>query len=60
MNKQLEFEFNRATKNTYRFQEKTLIDPLIWMLDVQKALFGGQTSKKMRVMGRGSEAVLKG
>ena len=47
--KQLEFEFERATKNTYRFQEKTLADPVIGTLYVQKALFGGQTPKKVRV-----------
>ena len=49
MNKQLEFEFERATKNTYRFQEKTFTDPVIGTLYVQKALFGGQTPKKVKV-----------
>ena len=36
MNKQLEFEFERATKNTYRFQKKTFTDPVIGTLYVQK------------------------
>ena len=49
MNKQLEFEFKRATKNTYRFQEKTFTDHVIGTLYVQKVLFGGQSPKKVRV-----------
>ena len=49
MNKQLEFEFERATKNTYRFQEKTFTDPVIGTLYVQKALFGGQAPKSVKV-----------
>ena len=36
MNKQIEFEFERATKNTYRFQEKTFTDPVIGTLYVRK------------------------
>ena len=31
-----DFEFNRATKNTYRFQEKTLTNPVIGTLYVRK------------------------
>lgn len=49
MNNHIKVEFPRATKNTYRFQEKTLTDSVIEMLYVQKALFGGQTPKKVRV-----------
>ena len=49
MNKHLDSEFDLATKNTYRFQEKTFTDPVIGTLYVQKALFGGQTPKKTRV-----------
>ncbi|MDG7000992.1 MAG: hypothetical protein JRN15_18005 [Nitrososphaerota archaeon] len=49
MNKQLEFEFERATKNTYRFQEKTFTDPVIVTLYVQKTLFGNQVPKKLAV-----------
>jgi hypothetical protein len=49
MNKQLEFEFERATKNTYRFHEKTFTDPVIGTLYVQKALFSGKSPKKVRV-----------
>ncbi len=37
MNKQLEFEFERATKNTYRFHEKTFTDPVIGTLYVRKS-----------------------
>ena len=47
--KQIEFEFERATKNTYRFQEQTFTDPVIGTLYVQKALFSNQTPKKLRV-----------
>ena len=56
MNKQIEFEFERATKNTYRFQENTYrfqentsTDPVIGTLYVQKAQFGSQTPKGLRV-----------
>ena len=49
MNKQIEFEFERATKNTYRFQENTFTDPVIVTLYVQKAQFGSQTPKGLRV-----------
>lgn len=49
MNKQLEFEFERATKNTYRFQEKTFTDTVIGTLYVQKALFSGKAPRKVRV-----------
>ena len=49
MNKQLDFEFERATKNTYRFHEKTSTDPVIGTLYVQRALFGGRTPKNPRV-----------
>ncbi len=49
MSKQFELEFERATNNTCRFQEKTLTDPMIGTLYMQKALFGGQPPKKVRV-----------
>ena len=48
--KQIEFEFERATKNIYRFREKTFTDPVIGTLYVQKALFGSTTPKKLKVM----------
>jgi hypothetical protein len=35
--KEIEFEFKRATKNTYRFQEKTTGSPVIGTLYVQKS-----------------------
>lgn len=47
--KQFEFEFEPATKNTYRFHEKTFTDPVIGTLYVQKALFVRQAPKKVRV-----------
>ena len=47
--KQFEFEFPCATKNTCRFQEKTFTDSVIGTPYVQKALFGGQTPKKVRM-----------
>ena len=50
MNKQLDFEFKRATKNTYRFQEKAFTDAVIGTLYVQKALFGDKMPKKLKVM----------
>ena len=34
MNKQLESEFERATKNTYRIQKKMFTDPVIGTLYV--------------------------
>jgi len=36
--KEIEFEFERATKNTYRFLEKSSVEPLIGTLYVQKAI----------------------
>jgi len=47
--KEIEFEFERATKNTYRFQEKASGEPSIGMLYVQKALFGSKEPKKVKV-----------
>ena len=40
--KEIEFEFERATKNTYRFQEKSSGNPVIGTLYVQKSLFGSK------------------
>ncbi|MDG6999593.1 MAG: hypothetical protein JRN15_10810 [Nitrososphaerota archaeon] len=37
MNNQRKVEFRRATKNTYRFQEKTFTDPVIGTLYVRNA-----------------------
>lgn len=36
--KEIEFEFERATKNTFRFQEKSSGNPVIGTLYVQKHL----------------------
>ncbi len=48
-NRQIDFEFDRATKNTCRFQEKTFTDSVIETPYVQRALFGGQAPRKARV-----------
>ena len=47
--KEIEFEFERATKNTYRFQEKTTGSPVIGTLYVQKSVFGSKEPKKVKV-----------
>ena len=47
--KEIEFEFERATKNTYRFQEKSAGSPVIGTLYVQKSLFGSKEPKIVRV-----------
>ena len=39
MQKELKFKFERATKNTYRFQEETTSEPAIGTLYVKKSLF---------------------
>lgn len=38
--KEIKFEFERATKNAHRFQEKTPRNPAIGTLYVQKSVFG--------------------
>ena len=47
--KEIEFEFERATKNTYRFQEKSSGPPVIGTLYVQKSVFGSKEPKKVKV-----------
>jgi hypothetical protein len=47
--KEIEFEFERATKNTYRFQEKSSGSPVIGTLYVQKSVFGSKEPKKVKV-----------
>ena len=47
--KEIEFEFERVTKNTYRFQEKTTESPAIDTLYVQKPVFGSKEPKKVKV-----------
>ena len=48
--KEIEFEFERATKNTYRFREKSTGSPAICPLYVQKYVFGSNEPKKMQVL----------
>ncbi len=47
--KEIELEFERATKNTYRFQEKGSESPVIGTLYVQKSVFGSLEPKKVKV-----------
>ena len=47
--KEIEFEFERETKNTYRFQEKDSGNPAIRTLYVQKSVFGSKEPKKVKV-----------
>jgi hypothetical protein len=46
--KEIEFEFERATKNTYRFQEKSSGSPVIGTLYVQKSVFGSKELKNVK------------
>ncbi len=39
MKKEIKFKFERATKNTYRFQEESTEEPVIGTLYVKKSLF---------------------
>lgn len=48
--KEIEFDFDLATKNTYRFQEKTSGSPVIGTLYVQKSVFASKEPKKVKVM----------
>jgi hypothetical protein len=50
--KEIEFEFERATKNTYRFQEKSSGSPVIGTLYVQKSVFGSKEPKRVKEVGR--------
>lgn len=47
--KEIEFEFERAPKNTFRFQEKTSGEPSIGTLYVKKSVFGASEPKKVKV-----------
>ena len=47
--KEIEFEFERATKNTFRFQEKATGEPSIGTLYVQKSVFRSKEPKKVKV-----------
>ena len=47
--KEIEFEFERATKNTFWFQEKATGEPSIGTLYVQKSVFGAKEPKKVKV-----------
>ena len=47
--KEIDFEFERATKNTYRFQEKDPGNPAIGTLYVQKSVFGSKEPKTLKV-----------
>ena len=47
--KEIEFEFERATKNTYRFQGKGPESPVIGTLYIQKSVFGSKEPKKVKV-----------
>ena len=49
--KEIEFKFERATKNTYRFQEKSSGTPIIGTLYIQKSVFGSKEPKKVKVTG---------
>ena len=44
-----EFEFERATKNTYRFQEVTDVDPIIGVLYIQKDALDLEKPDKIKV-----------
>ena len=47
--KEIEFEFERETKNTYRFQEKGSESSVIGILYLQNSLFDSKESKKVKV-----------
>ena len=44
-----EIEFERATKNAYRFQEKSKGEPSIGTLYVQKSVFDSKEPEKVKV-----------
>ncbi|MGC8618742.1 MAG: hypothetical protein ACP5UZ_08440 [Thermoplasmata archaeon] len=58
--KEIEFEFERATKNTYRFQEKSSGNPVIGTLYVQKSVFGSREPKSIRVTLSGNRVMVGG
>lgn len=47
--KEIEFEFERATKRTFRFQEKTAGTPIIGTLYVQQSVFDSKEPKTVKV-----------
>ena len=47
--REIEFEFERATKNTYKFQKKSKGEPSIGTLYVQKSVFGSKEQKEVKV-----------
>lgn len=47
--KEIEFEFERTTKNTCRFQEKTSGSQGIGSLYIQKSVFGSKEPEKVKV-----------
>lgn len=47
--KEVEFEFERATKRTFRFQEKTNEAPVIGTLYIQQSVFDSKEPKKVKV-----------
>ncbi|MFG1555506.1 MAG: hypothetical protein AAE985_03445 [Thermoplasmataceae archaeon] len=47
--KEIEFEFEKARKNTYRFHEKASGNPAIGTLFIQKLVFGDKKPKKVKV-----------
>lgn len=47
--KEIEFEFKRATKNTYGFQEKSSGSPVIGTLYVRMLVTGAEELKKVAV-----------
>ena len=49
--KEIEFEFERATKNTYRFQEKSTGSPVIGTLYVQR----NPVRAEIGIRGKGTE-----
>ena len=49
MNKEIEMTFERATKNTYRFNEGAAENIAIGTLYVQKAVFEGKQPAKIKV-----------
>ena len=46
--KETEFELERATKNSFRFQEKSSESPAIGTLYVQRSVFGSKEPKKVK------------
>lgn len=49
MKREVELEFERATKNTYRFAESTEGSAVIGTLYVQKHVFAGKQPSKIKV-----------